>query len=149
VSLRLTAAGLVSALLSPPSALAADASAIYASICAACHQAGGAGAPGLAPALVEANGPRAATDEGRRYLVGVLLNGLSGKIRLQGQTFNGAMPSQAQLSNEDLASVLNLVVLDFNRNAGPAAAFTADEFAQARARALSHKELRELRSRTR
>ena len=35
--------------------------------------------------------------------------GLQGEIQVEGQTYNGVMPAWQQLSNEDIADVLNYV----------------------------------------
>lgn len=131
-------------------AWADDGAAVYGKVCVACHQEGGVGAPGLAPPLVGGLAKRAASPDGRRYLLGVLLNGLTGKIVVQGQTYQGAMPGQAALDDASIAAVLNhvLVTLDGGATQPPAAAFTAAEVAAARGERLSPKDLRALREKT-
>jgi mono/diheme cytochrome c family protein/heme/copper-type cytochrome/quinol oxidase subunit 4 len=75
--------------------------------CQGCHQATGAGLPGFAPPLA-ANMPRLHNAEGgREYLIDVLLYGLSGEIQVDGQTYNNNMPAWPQLSDEQIAAVLN------------------------------------------
>jgi mono/diheme cytochrome c family protein/heme/copper-type cytochrome/quinol oxidase subunit 4 len=79
----------------------------YASSCQSCHQAGGAGMPGIFPPLA-GNLPALHNAEGgREYLIDVLLNGLTGQIEVNGQTYNGVMPPWASLSDEQIAAVLN------------------------------------------
>jgi mono/diheme cytochrome c family protein/heme/copper-type cytochrome/quinol oxidase subunit 4 len=79
----------------------------YASTCQGCHQAGGAGLPGVFPPLA-GNIPSLHNAEGgREYLIDVLLYGLTGQIQVNGQTFNGTMPAWASLSDEQIAAVLN------------------------------------------
>jgi len=119
---------------------------IFASNCFACHGAQGQGVPGLAPALAGPLSPVLARPEGRGYVLRVLLHGLSGRIVSQGQTFVGAMPSQAALSDADLVA-LGTHLAGLNGQTG--APFDAAEVAAARAEspAPSHKALRELRAR--
>jgi mono/diheme cytochrome c family protein len=75
--------------------------------CQGCHQATGAGLPGFAPPLA-GNMPRLHNaDGGREYLIDVLLYGLSGEIQVDGQTYNSNMPAWPQLSDEQIAAVLN------------------------------------------
>jgi mono/diheme cytochrome c family protein len=112
-------------------------------ICAACHQAGGTGTPGVAPALAGTLAPLVAADDGKRYIAGVLTQGLSGRIASQGQMFMGAMPSQATLSDAELADVANYLARDLN--GAPASPFAAADFAQAREAKAPHKDLRDLR----
>ena len=103
-------------LLGAPVALAAEGAAVFTAHCAACHQANAGGTPGLAPALAGTLGARAAKPAGREYLMQVLLSGLNGPISSQGQQFNGFMPAFAQLSDAELAAVLNHVLGEFNRD---------------------------------
>lgn len=84
-------------------ALAKDGAALYAARCAGCHQPTGDGLPGLFPPLAGAeqvNGP----DEA---LVDILLKGLNGPITVKGGQYNGQMPAFADLSDKEIASVLN------------------------------------------
>lgn len=108
---------------------ARDGAALFAQHCAACHQADGSGTVGLAPAL---KGPHwAALGAQRDYLPAVLLKGLSGRIKVGGQTFVGSMPAfAAQLDDEALALVANhLATL---QGATDRAAYTAAELAPIR-----------------
>jgi mono/diheme cytochrome c family protein len=82
---------------------AADGAATYASLCAACHQASGAGLPGVFPPLA-----------GSEWVVGkettlaaIVLHGVSGPLTVKGQSFNGAMPAfQGQLDDAQIAALL-------------------------------------------
>lgn len=117
---------------------------VYGQVCIACHQAGGKGMAGLAPALAGTLAPALGREDGRRYVTGVLLHGLSGRIESQGQVFMGAMPPQATLSDAELLDVANHLAQDLNGVAQ--APFTAEDIAAARAAKLTHKDLRELRA---
>lgn len=116
---------------------------VFAAHCVACHQAGGVGAPGLAPALAGALAQRLGTPAGRRYVSGVLVSGLSGRIISQGQPFVGAMPTQQALSNAELAAVATYVARELNGL--PDFSFAPEDVEKARAEHLSHKDLRALR----
>jgi mono/diheme cytochrome c family protein len=129
----------------PADAAAAAGRATFQGRCAACHNSEGQGTPGIAPALAGTLGQHANSTEGRRYLSLVLLNGLSGRIVSQGQTFMGAMPPHAAMSDAELAAVASYVTQELNGSG--AAAFSAEEFARARGDKATHKELRELRER--
>lgn len=127
---------------------AADGKAVYESHCAACHQADGNGAVGLAPPLAGTLGGRLAAPNGRRYISGVVVNGLAGKLESRGVSYNGIMPSWAALTDEDLAAAVNYVLAAFNAGQVPAdvAPFAAGDFAQARNPKPAPKELRAWRA---
>ncbi len=125
-----------------------DGKAIYDANCAACHQPDGAGALGLAPPLAGTLGKRMAFAEGRKYLPGIVIAGLAGKMESKGVIYEGLMPSWQQLSDGDLAAVLNHVLSTFNAPDLPAdfKAIAADELAAARAKKPTAKELRAWRA---
>lgn len=125
----------------PAAAAAADGAAIYQQVCVACHQAGGAGAPGLAPALSGSLAGKAASPAVRSYLAQVVLHGLSGKIVVDGVPFTGAMPPQAQLADDQVAAVLTHVVADLAGQKG-IKPFEPAEAAAARAAKPTAKDLR-------
>lgn len=90
-------------------AIAADGAEVFAEICQACHQAGGVGAPGVAPPLVSSVLATAATRQ-PDYPVRVVTSGLSGTLELaDGETITSAMPPQPQLSDEQIAAVVGYV----------------------------------------
>ena len=81
---------------------AVDGGAIFAANCAACHQANGHGLPGVFPPL--AGSEWVVGDP--KVLANILLHGVSGKIEVAGQSFDGMMPAFAQLSDAEIAGVL-------------------------------------------
>ena len=111
--------------------------------CVACHQAGGKGMTGLAPALAGPFAKSIESADGRLYISQVLINGMSGRIVSQGQTFMGAMASQAAMSDADLAELGNYLAQGLNGAA--TAPFVPEDFAKARTQKMTHKDLRELR----
>ncbi len=99
--------------------------AVYAANCAACHQANGQGLKGAFPPL--ANSDFLAGD--RKAVMSAALFGLSGPITVNGVDYNGMMPSQGHLPDEDLAAVLTYV---FNSWGNDGAAVSTAEVAALR-----------------
>lgn len=114
----------------------------FTTMCAACHQATGAGIPGVFPPLAgHAGDVYAATGGigGRTYLVDVLLYGLQGSISVDGLTYNGVMPGWQQLPDEQIAALINHVVAGFAGHDAPEgfAPVQASEVAAQRGQGLS------------
>ena len=65
-----------------------EGAAVYAQICASCHQAGGTGLEGQFPPLVDNDNVDDAA-----YVESVITNGRQGEIIVNGVTYNGVMPS--------------------------------------------------------
>jgi mono/diheme cytochrome c family protein len=107
----------------------ADGAAVFDNSCAFCHQTAGVGVPGQFPRLAGRVGAIAAKPEGRKFLPQVLLNGMSGRITVDGETILGIMPAFDSMSDDDMAAVLTyLTALDH-----APVSFTTDEIAAARA----------------
>ena len=92
---------------------AADGASLYSENCVACHQAGGAGTPGLAPPLVSDTLKKAGSVQ-RDYVPLVIIHGLSGPIKVKGQLYVTAMPPRADFSDDDVAGLANYVAQDLN-----------------------------------
>ena len=79
---------------------------VYSSNCAGCHAANGMGQPGAIPPL--AGNPFVTADP--HAVIGVLLDGKSGAITVNGAAFNGQMPAwKGTLSNKDIAAVISYI----------------------------------------
>lgn len=118
---------LVLAALASSALALAQTSPVY-SQCQGCHQPTGAGVPGAFPPLAGRIPDILATQGGRTYLVQVLLYGLQGEIKVKGQSYNGAMPAWSQLSDADIAGVLNHISTQWgNKLPAGQKAFTAAE----------------------
>lgn len=88
------------------SELMAKGEAVYLKNCAACHQANGTGLKGAFP-------PLAGSDflEGdRKQVLAVALFGKSGEMTVNGIVYNGVMPSQGHLPDDELAAVISYVL---------------------------------------
>lgn len=71
--------------------------------CITCHQADGKGMPGAFP-------PIAGSKDSYGDCVlhaGLVVHGLTGEITVQGQKYNGAMPAQGNLPDEEIAAVVS------------------------------------------
>lgn len=77
---------------------------VFTQNCAACHQVDGRGIPGAFPPLVRSDYLNADV----RRAIGIVLNGLSGPITVNGERFNSVMPALS-LSDEAVANVLTYV----------------------------------------
>lgn len=123
----------------PVVAAQADGATIFATNCAACHQAEGAGLPGVFPPLAGHVGDLYAAEEGPRHLANVLLFGMQGAITVDGADYAGVMPSWFQFSDADVAAVLDHVMTAWG-DADALDAYvpiSADDVAQARGGGLS------------
>ena len=79
---------------------------VFSTNCSSCHGAQGQGVPGAFPPL--ANNPTVTGDAGK--VVGIVLGGLHGPVNVNGQTYNGQMPSwKGTLSNSDVADVITYI----------------------------------------
>jgi nitrite reductase (NO-forming)/hydroxylamine reductase len=79
--------------------------AVYLANCAACHQPDGKGLKGAFPPLA---GSDYLLGE-RKQVMAAALFGLSGPITVNGEEYNGVMPSLGHLSDADLAAALTFV----------------------------------------
>lgn len=99
----------------------ADGAAIYAARCAACHQVGGSGLPGVFPPLA---GSEWVTGK-PEVLAGILLHGVQGRITVKGAAFDGAMPAfKDQLDDEAIAAVASYARAQWGNAAAPVPAGT-------------------------
>ncbi len=78
---------------------------VYDKNCKVCHQLNLKGIPGTYPPLVE--NENVAGDKG--FLVGVLLNGVTGEIKVNGKKYNGIMASYKTLTDQEISDVLNYI----------------------------------------
>ena len=79
--------------------------ALFAGTCSTCHQASGAGLPGVFPPLAKSDWLAA----NRKSAVDVVLHGLTGKVTVNGQDYNSVMPPMNQLTDDEVANILTYV----------------------------------------
>ncbi len=120
-------------------AFAGNGQAVYNQFCASCHMANGQGAPGTFPPLAGWVGNFVKQDEGRAVLVHTVVFGMQGQISAKGKTYSGFMPPFAQLSNDQVADLLNFILTSWNKDLLPKGfkPLTAAEVAKYRAKALT------------
>ncbi len=100
--------------------------ALYNGTCSVCHQSNGAGLPNVFPPLagsdyLNADKVRAAK---------VVLNGLSGKITVNGNSYDSVMPPMSQLNDDEVANILTFVMNSWGNKGGQ---LSADEIKSIRA----------------
>jgi nitrite reductase (NO-forming) len=82
--------------------------------CATCHQRDGAGLPPSFPPL---KGQAAAMGDCVQH-AGIVVHGLSGKLVIDGVEYNGVMPAQGNLGDEEIAAVITYERTHFGNSAG-------------------------------
>lgn len=86
---------------------------VYGNNCAACHQANGSGLSGVFPPL-KAN--RVVIDDDPSTHIQTILNGISGKL-IDGIAYASPMPGFSQLSDQEIAAVVNHERTQWGNNA--------------------------------
>lgn len=117
---------------------------VFRSACMACHGEGGSGIPGLAPPLAGSLGKQLAAPEAKDYLTHLLLSGMSGQLRVDGQVYNGIMPPQGAMKDAELVAVMTYVAAELNPGT-PALTVDADDVAKARGTPMKPSQVHGLR----
>lgn len=123
-----------------------DGADIYANSCAVCHGPDRQGISPSFPPLDKHILELAGLDHA--YLPLVVLYGLSGKIEVSGNTYNGVMPAWNQLSNREIAAVLNTLIDGVEQQetrTGDVESYTVGEIQAVRGLGLSASDVRERR----
>jgi mono/diheme cytochrome c family protein len=107
---------------------------IFATRCAVCHGPQAAGIPGTFPSLHEQVVGFAKSEAGRDYMIMVVTSGLMGELKVAGTRYNNVMPAQSGLSEADVAAVLSFLASGLGKDAQGAAAISASDVKEARAR---------------
>lgn len=80
---------------------------VYTANCLTCHMQKGEGMEGAYPPLAKAD--FITKDKTGKKSIGVILNGLTGEITVNGKKYNVPMPAQNYLTDQQIADVLNYV----------------------------------------
>jgi nitrite reductase (NO-forming) len=99
---------------------------VFASTCAACHQQQGQGVGRAYPPLAGSDFFMADKDRS----IGIVLGGVQGRVTVNGQTFDSAMPPHGHLGDDDIANVLTFARNSWGNSGAPV---TAEEVAAKRA----------------
>lgn len=86
---------------------------LYIKSCMVCHQADGAGVPGLNPPL----GKTDWVTGDKKRLINVVLKGLETEIEVNGEVYANPMPAQPQLTDQEIADVLTYIRNNFGNKA--------------------------------
>jgi nitrite reductase (NO-forming) len=88
---------------------------LFAGTCSACHRDTGEGVPGAFPPLAKSDYLASLDIDA---LIKIVLNGLSGKVTVNGKDFNSVMPPQSQLADDDIANILTFVLNSWGNPGG-------------------------------
>jgi mono/diheme cytochrome c family protein len=92
-----------------------DGEALFAGRCAACHQASGAGLPGVFPPLAKSEWVIGNVDT----LSAIVLHGIEGELTVLSQPFNGVMPPfKDQLSDAEISALVTYIRSAWGNGAG-------------------------------
>lgn len=86
----------------------------FTGTCSVCHQASGDGLPGVFPPLAKSD--FLAKDPKRA--IAIILNGLNGKIVVNGKDYNSVMPPMSQLNDDGIANILTYVFNSWGNDLG-------------------------------
>jgi nitrite reductase (NO-forming) len=88
--------------------------ALFAGTCSTCHGVDGTGMSGVFPPLAKSDYLARPHAE----LIGVVLNGLSGPVTVNGQDFNSVMPPMSQLTDDEVANILTYTLNSWGNPGG-------------------------------
>lgn len=79
---------------------------VYMQRCIACHQPDGGGVPHLNPPL---DGATAVKGKDKNRLIQIILKGMTDRVEIDGEYYSNNMASHADLSDQQIADVLNYI----------------------------------------
>lgn len=120
-----------------------DGAALFESHCAACHNTGGTGTPGLAPPLNRPGFWQALGDQAPTYISGIVTKGMAKPLTVQGTRYMGlVMVPVAGTTDEELATITSWVLADLGQTAQ---SVTPDQIAAMRASTTTQNDLKAMR----
>jgi nitrite reductase (NO-forming) len=87
---------------------------LYNGTCSVCHQNNGEGLPNVFPPL--AGSDYLMADKARA--IGIVLNGLSGPVTVNGSDYSSVMPAMSQLNDDEIANILTFVLNSWGNDDG-------------------------------
>jgi len=99
---------------------------LFNGTCSVCHQNNGEGLPDVFPPLARSDYMLA----DKERAIGVVLNGLTGKVTVNGKVYNSVMPPMSQLTNDEVANILTYSLNSWGNSNG---VVTPGEVAKVRA----------------
>ncbi len=101
--------------------------ALFNGACSVCHQANGQGLEGVFPPLAKSD---YLTANSKERAIGVVINGLTGPVIVNGKSYNSVMPPMSQLADDEVANILTYAGNTWGNNIG---VFSAEQVAKVRA----------------
>jgi nitrite reductase (NO-forming) len=99
---------------------------LFTGTCSVCHQTNGQGLEGVFPPLAKSDFLMADV----KRAIGIVLNGLTGPVTVNGKSFSSVMPPMSQLNDDEIANILTFVTNSWGNQSGKQV--TADEVAEVR-----------------
>ncbi|MBS0394954.1 MAG: nitrite reductase, copper-containing [Proteobacteria bacterium] len=78
---------------------------LFTGTCSVCHQLNGQGLEGVFPPLAKSD----VLMGDLKRVIGIVLNGLTGPVTVNGKNFNSVMPPMSQLNDDEVANILTYV----------------------------------------
>ncbi|PTX41232.1 nitrite reductase (NO-forming) [Gemmobacter caeni] len=130
-------------LLSGPASAEDAGAALFDAHCAACHNTGGIGTPGLAPPLNRPDFWQALGDKAPTYISGIVTKGFAKPITVNGERYMGLiMVPVAGTTDEELAQITSWVLSDLGQTDQ---SVTLAQIAEMRASMTTQDDLKALR----
>jgi len=86
---------------------------LYTQYCLSCHQKDGSGVPNMYPPILKSDW----VNGDKNKIINVLLNGLTGDIVVNGDSYSQVMPKQDYLTDVQVALLLTYIRQNFENNA--------------------------------
>jgi nitrite reductase (NO-forming) len=87
---------------------------LFKGTCSVCHQESGQGLPNVFPPLAGSDFLKA----DHQRAIGIVLNGLTGPVTVNGATYNSVMPPMSQLNDDEIANILTYVTNSWGNGGG-------------------------------
>jgi nitrite reductase (NO-forming) len=87
---------------------------LFKGTCSVCHQESGQGIPDVFPPLAKSD----FLNKDPKRAIGIALNGLNGKVTVNGKTFDSVMPPMSQLNDDEIANILTYVLNSWGNDGG-------------------------------
>jgi len=88
---------------------------LFTGTCSVCHQDNGAGLVGVFPPLAKSDYLAGRSNE---EIIRVVLNGLTGPVKVNGQDYNSVMPAMSQLTDDEVANILTYTQNSWDNKGG-------------------------------
>jgi nitrite reductase (NO-forming) len=87
---------------------------LFRGTCSTCHQDNGAGLPNVFPPLAKSDYMLS----NKQRAIQIVLNGLSGPVKVNGAEYNSVMPPMSQLNDDEVANILTYVLNSWGNSDG-------------------------------